>query len=225
MNGVARSALYLEKGNTTQMLRLKNLSNKYQKRLIRPIYAQTQATPYATSLDDQTLTGNAATGRTSFRNGDGSRYLPKSGDTSPLGTRSADAFTTKGSLASGLVMVRTVGEKVAVATGVDSAAERPFGLLANFVGGDLDDLGDENTVGVWRGAQHAFFEILAPAFDDTAGDGITAAVTASLAGGTANLYAGTDGRLFYDASQGNRIAVARLIERPSASRILIELLV
>jgi hypothetical protein len=32
------------------MLRLKNLSNKYQKRLIRPIYAQTQATPYCDFL-------------------------------------------------------------------------------------------------------------------------------------------------------------------------------
>jgi hypothetical protein len=60
------------------MLRVTRLANKYQKRLIRPIYAQTQATPYATTLDDQTLTGpNAETGRTSFKNSDGSRYLPK----------------------------------------------------------------------------------------------------------------------------------------------------
>lgn len=205
------------------MLRLKNLSNKYQKRLIRPIYAQTQATPYATSLDDQTLTGpNAATGRTSFRNGDGSRYLPLSGDTNPLGTRTAAAYTTKGSLASGVVMVRTVGEKVAVGTGID-ALEQPFGLLANFVGGDLDDLGDENTVGVWRGANHAFFEILAPGFDDT---GLAAAYAAIANGvGSVKLYAGPDGRLVYLSSPSTRIAVARLIERVSSSRILIELLV
>lgn len=208
------------------MLRLKNLSNKYQKRLIRPIYAQTQATPYATSLDDQTLTGpNAATGRTSFRNGDGSRYLPLSGDTNPLHTRTAAAFTTKSSLASGVVMVRTVGEKVAVAAGPDDGTERPFGLLANFVGGDLDDLGDENTVGVWRGAQHAFFELLAPAWDDT---GLSAAASAGAAtvGGSVNLYAGADGRLVYVSSpNAARIPVARLIERVSSSRILIELLV
>src|SRR4051812_39902287 len=102
------------------MLRLKNLSNKYQKRLIRPIYAQTQATPYATQFDSQTLTGpNAAAGRTSFKSGDGSRYLPKSGDTSPLHTRTGDAFTLKNSLTPGAVMVRTIGEDVAVAAGPD----------------------------------------------------------------------------------------------------------
>lgn len=208
------------------MLRLKNLSNKYQKRLIRPIYAQTQATPYATSLDDQTLTGpNAATGRTSFKNSDGSRYLPLSGDTSPLYTRTANAYTLKNSVVPGTVMVRTVGEKVAVATGPDDGTERPFGLLANFVGGDLDDLGDEDSVGVWRGADHAFFELLAPAWDDT---GLASALNATAAkkGGSVYLYAGADGRLVYVGSpNAARIPVARVIERPAASRILIELLV
>ncbi len=208
------------------MLRLKNLSNKYQKRLIRPIYAQTQATPYATSLDTQALTGpNAATGRTSFKNGDGSRYLPKSGDTSPLHTRTADAYTTKGSLVPGSVVVRTVGESVAVAAGPDDGTERPFGLLANFVGGDLDDLGDEDQVGVWRGANHAFFELLTPAWDDT---GLSTALSQAAAktGGSVLLYAGADGRLVYVSSpNAARIPVARVIDRPSASRILIELLV
>lgn len=208
------------------MLRVRNLSNKYQKRLIRPIYAQTQATPYATSLDEQTLTGpNAATGRTSFKNGDGSRYLPKSGDTSPLYTRTADAYTLKNSLVPGTVVVRTQGEKVAVASGPDDGTERPFGLLANFVGGDLDDLGDEDQIGVWRGANHAFFELLSPAWDDT---GLSTALSQSAAvkGGSVYLYAGADGRLVYvDSPNAARIPVARVIERPAASRILIELLV
>lgn len=208
------------------MLRLRYLSNKYQKRLIRPIYAQTQATPYATSLDDQTLTGpNAAAGRTSFKNGDGSRYLPKSGDTSPLHTRTADAFTLKSGIVPGTVMVRTLGEKVAVSAGPDDGTEQPFGLLANFVGGDLDDLGDEQTIGVWRGANHAFFELLAPAWNDT---GLAAALADSKAttGGNVYLYAGADGRLVYVASpNAARQPVAKVIERPAASRILIELLV
>ena len=213
------------------MLRLKNLSNKYQKRLIRPLYAQTQATPYAATLDAQTLTGpNAETGRTSFRNADGSRYLPKSGDTSPLNTRTADAHTTKNSLTSGLVMVRTVGEQVAVATGIDDGTvERPFGLLANFVGGDLDDLGDEENVGVWRGPD-AVFELLAPAFNDS---GLASAATASAAtkGNYVKLYAGEDGRLCAASqlSGGSANAatpiVAYLIERVSASRIVIDLAV
>jgi hypothetical protein len=207
------------------MLRLTRLSNKYQKRLIRPIYAQTQATPYATSLDTQTLTGTGAeTGRTSFKNPDGSRYLPKSGNTSPLHTRSADAYTLKNSLTPGIVMVRTEGEKVAVAAGPADGSEQPFGLLANFIGGELDDIGDEDTIGVWRGANHAFFELLSPAWDDT---GLATALgeTANKKGGNVYLYAGTDGRLVYKASAESRPPVARVIDRPAASRILIELLV
>lgn len=214
------------------MLRLKNLSNKYQKRLVRPLYAQTQATPYAATLDDTTLTGpNAATGRTTFRSSDGSIYLPKSGDTSPLYTRTADAYTLKGGLASGLVMVRTTGDKVAVATGInDGSVERPFGILSNFVGGDLDDLGDENQVGVWRGSGGAVLEILAPAFNDT---GLSAAYTATAAikGAPVKLYAGADGRLCASSqlsgasANAATIPVAHLIERVSASRIVIDLLV
>lgn len=208
------------------MQRLKNLSNKYQKRLIRPIYAQTQATPYATSLDEQTLTGpQAAAGRTSFKNGDGSRYVPQSGDTSPLHTRTAASFTLKNSLTPGLVMVRTIGESVAVAAGPDDGTERPFGLLGNWIGGDMDDVGDEDSIGVWRGANHAFFELLAPAWDDT---GLASALsqTAAQKGGSVLLYAGADGRLvFVSSPNANRIPVARVIDRPSASRILIELLV
>lgn len=214
------------------MLHLKNLSNKYVKRTIRPIYAHTQATPYATSLDTQTLTGsNAASGRTSFKNSDGSRYLPLSGDTSPLNTRTATAATYKNSLVAGVVMVRTVGEKVAVATGLnDGTVEQPFGLLANFVGGDLDDLGDEDSVGVWRGANHAFFEIFAPAFDST---GLSAAFAGAAVskGAPLKLYAGTDGRLTLGANLSGGSAnaatpaVARLVDVPAATRIIVELLV
>lgn len=213
------------------MLRLKNLSNKYQKRLIRPLYAHTQATPYATSLDDQTLTGpNAATGRTSFRNSDGSFYLPLSGDTSPLATRTATVHTTKNSITAGLVAVRTLGEKVAIGTGINSGVvERPFGLLANFLGGDLDDIGDENTVGVWRGPD-AVFELLAPAFNDT-GLSTAYSLSATSKGAPVKLYAGADGRLCADtqlsgaAANAATIPVANLIERVSASRIIIDLLV
>jgi hypothetical protein len=194
------------------MLRLKHLSNKYQKRLIRPEYAHTQATPYAVTLDD------------TFRDSEGSIVLPKSGDTNPLGTRSADAHTTKNSLTAGLVAVRTVGEKIGIATGADDGSEVPFGLLANFVGGDLDDVGDENQVGVWRGPDSTF-TLLAPAFDDT---GLAAAFSDPLTSGgkPVLLYAGADGRLKYVASpNAARVPVARLIDRPSASRITVDLLV
>lgn len=161
--------------------------------MIRPLYAQTQATPYAAVLDD-TLRDAAF-------------------DWNFTGA----SFKYKGGLVPGTVMVNR-GDKVTVATGADVAL-RPFGLLANFVGGELDDLGDENFVGVWRGPD-AVFEILAPGFDDT---GLSAAWDASTQGLPVPLYAGTDGRLKYIASAGNRLIVAHLIERPNANRIVVDL--
>jgi hypothetical protein len=175
------------------MLRITNLKNKYQKRLIRPLYAQTQATPYAAVLAD------------SLRD--------SAGDWTFTGA----SFKYKGGLVPGTVMVNR-GEQVSVATGAD-AALRPFGLLANFVGGELDDLKDEDFVGVWRGPD-AVFEILAPGFDDT---GLSAAWDASTPGLPVPLYAGVDGRLSYVAVPGNRIVVAHLIERPNANRIVVDL--
>jgi len=179
------------------MLRIRNLKNKYQKRLIRPLYAQTQATPYAAVLDP------------SFRDVSNNLVLPGA------------AFLYKGGLVPGTVMSNK-GDNVTVATGAD-AALRGFGLLANFVGGELDDLGDENFVGVWRGPD-AVFEILAPGFDDT---GLSVAWTASTPGLPVPLYAGVDGRLTCQPGGGapgtNRLIIAHLLERPNQNRIIVDL--
>jgi hypothetical protein len=154
------------------MLRISKLSNKYQKRLIRPLYAQTQATPYAAVLDD------------TLRDATTKAY-----------TLPSAAFKYKSGLVPGTV-VTNLGEKVLPATGANPSAQdglRAFGLLANFVGGELDDLGDESYVGVWRGPD-AVFEILAPGFDDT---GLSTAWAASSQGIPVPLYAGPDSRLAY----------------------------
>jgi len=187
------------------MLQVRNLSNVFQKRLIRPLYAHTQATPYAAVLD------------ASLRNTDGSFRAPLATDTLPL-TRSAAAFTLQGGIVPGTVMVKGAGESAVVASGAN-VAEQPFGLLANFVGGTLDDIKDENNIGVWRGPD-SVFEILAPGFDDT---GLAAAYAAATPGNPVKLYAGVDGRLVYVATPGNRIPVAFLVERTSASKITIDL--
>ena len=187
------------------MLQVRTVSNALQKRLIRPLYAHTQATPYAAVLD------------ASLRNSDGSFRKPLAADTTPL-ARSADAYTLQNGLVPGTVVVKGAGESVVVASGAN-AAEEPFGLLANFVGGNFDDIKDENNVGVWRGPD-SVFEILAPAFDDT---GLAAAYASATPGNPVELYAGTDGRLVHVASPGSRIAVAKLIERTSASKIVIDL--
>lgn len=188
------------------MQRIGKLSNKFQKRLIRPLYAQTQATPHAATLDP------------SLRNTDGSFRKPLAADSLPV-ARSADAYTLKNGLVPGTVMLQGPGDSMVVATGANSAALRPFGLLANFVGGELDDLGDENPIGVWRGPD-SLWELLAPAYDDT---GLAAAYAASTAGNPVPLYAGVDGRLVYNASPANRVLVAYLYERVNASRIVIDL--
>src|SRR4051812_16174331 len=117
------------------MLKVRNLSNVMQKRLIRPLYAHTQATPYAAVLDP------------SLRNVDGSFRAPLAADTLPV-ARSANAFTLQGGLVPGTVMVKAAGEGMVVAPG-GTGAIQPFGLLANFVGGTLDDLQDNNEIGVW----------------------------------------------------------------------------
>jgi len=115
------------------MLRIRNISNQFQKRTLRALYAQTQATPYAATL------------HASLRNTDGSFRAPLSSDTLPL-ARSANAFTLQGGLVPGQVVAKSAGESVVVHNGV--AGVKAFGLLANFVGGTLDELGDENQVGV-----------------------------------------------------------------------------
>lgn len=189
------------------MLRIRNLSNQFQKRTIRPLYAQTQATPYAATLDP------------SLRNTDGSFRAPLGADTVPLNRGGVAAFTLQGGLVAGQVVAKGAGESIVVHNGI--AGVRAFGLLANFVGGTLDDIQDENQVGVWRGPD-SVFEILAPAFNDT---GLAAAYSAATPGNPVRLYAGTDGRLgaAVPGSATTDDIVALLVERTSASKIVIDL--
>lgn len=187
-----------------------NIQFTAQKRLIRPTYAQTQGYPYAAYLDP------------SLRNTDGTIRIPQSTDTTPTYpiARSANAFTLDGSLVPGTVMIKTVGENVAVAPGGTSAVQ-PFGLLGQWVGGTFDNVGLNNQVGVWLGPD-SVYTLLAPAWNDT---GLAAAVAAAAAGSPVLLYAGTDGRLAYNGSPGSAVAVAQVVDRPSASQLLIKLLI
>lgn len=189
------------------MLRIRNLSNQFQKRTLRALYAQTQATPYAATL------------HASLRNTDGSFRAPVATDTLPL-ARSAAAFTLQGGLVPGQVVAKSAGEGVVVHNGV--AGVKAFGLLANFVGGTLDELGDENQVGVWRGPD-SVWELLKPAFDDT---GLAALyATASAAAGTpVPLYAQPSGLLggTVPATATADDVVAHLVEY-TPSKIIVDL--
>jgi hypothetical protein len=189
------------------MLRITNLSNALQKRTLRVLHGQTQATPYAGTL------------HAALRNTDGSFRAPVTADSTPV-DYTANTFTFQSGLVPGTVMMKGPGESFMPAAGA-ATGEVPFGLLANFVGGTLDDLKDSNEIGVWYGPG-SVYEVLYPAFDDT---GLAAAYAAAAVGNPLKLYAGTDGRLIYIASPGARVAVAELIERRSAGVIQIKLLV
>lgn len=194
------------------MLRIGNLKNKYQKRLIRPLYAQTQATPYAAIIADTVKTAKD----TGVWTGVGSGSL----------SNAANGGLYKGGLMPGTVMVAK-GDAVDVASSATGGGlQRHFGLLANFVGGELDDLGNEKYVGVWRGPD-SVYEILAPGFNDT---NLLNVWTSSVVGQPVPLYAGANGLLcevgqLSGAAASSRQIVAYLIERPSQNRIIVDLVV
>lgn len=185
------------------MLRLTNLANKYQRRTLRALYAQTQAYPY-----DATLVSTFDRTDLAF-----------------------DLGSTAAALIPGAVAKKVVGETVDLAVAADNA--RSFGLFANFVGGELSDIpSDFAQVGVWRGAG-GVFELLAPAFDDTglsteAGteDGAAAneVYLAPSAAGVLVLSQDAAGWAGTIAGDENN-TTARLMKMLSANAIIVELLV
>lgn len=194
------------------MLRLQNLGNVNRRRTLRALYAQTQAYPYAATLDsnfDRTATN-------------------------PFDDA---AHAGKAAIWPGMVAVKTVGENVGPnsdafvgsPSGGNYDARRPFGLFANFVGGELDEIGTRSEVGVWRGTG-SVFEILAPVFNDGEGD---------LANEAANEHGTASGEIYMVADENARLlwansarpgmdwhqATARLVKFLSPKAIIVELLV
>lgn len=194
------------------MYRANKIGNRHNKRTLRVVYGQTQAYPYAASL------------HSSFRGTDGSLLIDgtSSDPTTIAGsanpTRGANAFKYQNGLLAGMVVTLVPGtEQIKIAAGnAAQAGEQPFGLLANNVGGTLDEVGDYDEIGVWRSGQGGVFEVLAPAFG-------TISLTATNAGATTPLYAGTDGRLTTTAPSGSPVAVANLLQVVGTTRILIDL--
>lgn len=191
------------------MLRLQKLANVNKRRTLRAMYAQTQAYPYAATLD-------STVDRTS---------------TNPF---SISAEAGKAAIWPGQVAAKMVGENVKVAAADEV---RAFGLFANFVGGELDELGDRAEVGIWRGAG-SVFEILAPVFNDT---NLSTAAAAEDGAHANEVYLGADstGRLAaltlsdvvpphgdnVTTISGDPRATARLIKRVGDGAIIVELLV
>ena len=183
------------------MLRLTNLANKYQRRTLRPLYAQTQAYPYDAIL-------SSAFVRTTMFDSD-----------------TPAAVASKAAIMPGLVASKLVGEIVTL-SGAWTASERAFGLFANFVGGELSDIpSDFDKIGVWRGAG-GVFEILAPVFSDANAPATLAAAEDATAAKEVYMNSNAKGQLEAAAAGANVInTTAKLISSLSANAIIVELLV
>lgn len=119
----------------------------------------------------------------------------------------------------GMVATKTTGELVKVASGTDV----PFGLFANFINGQMDELGGGTEIGVYRGGPDAMFEVLAgPNSTETPLDAsVTWTTLNSTAGGVA-LFQKSDGSgQLSNATSGP--VVARLVEAVSNSKIIVTL--
>lgn len=212
-----------------------------QKRLLRPVYAQTQGYPHMAFLDPSLRYSSTGASPGFIR-------IPTASDTqgatatgaggpSPF-TYNAAPFTLQGSLTPGLVMVKSSyasggagGEYAAVSPGQGSSnttpALQPWGLLGQWVGGTFDGVGQNSGISVWQGPDSEY-EILAPGFNTT---GLATAVAGQTAGTQLLMYAGSDGRLCVasalsgGAAAANSQPVARLIDYIAGSRIIVQLLV
>jgi hypothetical protein len=186
-----------------------NINLTAQKRLLRVVQGQTQATPTSGYLDP------------SLRNTTGGIRIPLSTDkagvvsagaaaASPF-TRTATAFTFEGSLVPGTVLVKTVGENYAIADG--GTATEVFGLLGQWVGGTFDGVKNTNNVSAWQGPD-SIYDLLAPGFGTIS----AAKVAEQKEGKLIPLYAQADGRLTTEKPT-NETVIGEVIEyNPSVLR-------
>lgn len=183
------------------MLRLTNLANKYQRRPLRVLYGQTQASPYDAQLSSAfSRTGGAIEG-----------------------TATTGITGAKAAILPGLVANKLVGETVTV-SGAFASSNRAFGLFAQYVGGELTDIPtDFDRVGVWRGAG-SVYELLAPVFSTTN----LSTYAAAEDGAAANeVYLESNAKGQLEANNGAHVInqTARLVNYLSANAIIVELLV
>jgi hypothetical protein len=186
-----------------------NINLTAQKRLLRVVQGQTQATPTSGYLDP------------SLRNTTGGIRVPLSTDkvgvvsagaaaASPF-TRTANAFTFEGSLVPGTVLVKTVGENYAIADG--GTATEVFGLLGQWVGGTFDGVKNTSNISAWQGPD-SIYDLLAPGF------GVISAVKVAeqKEGKQILLYAQANGLLTTEKST-NETVIGEVIEyNPSVLR-------
>lgn len=122
----------------------------------------------------------------------------------------------------GMVAVKTTGEQMDYAR---ANTDIPFGLLNNFVNGDMDDLGGGTEIGVWVGGRDAVFEVLAgPSSTETPLDPAVTWTAWNATRGGVPIYSNTVGRLTTTgAAVGTGFKVATLVEAVSNNKIIVQL--
>jgi len=178
-----------------------------QKRTLRVIQGQTQATPTSGYLDPslRTETGGIRAPLSTDKAGVKSTGAAA---VSPF-TRSANAFTYEGSLPPGLVLVKTAGENYAIADGgAEEGGTAVFGLLGQWLGGPWDGVKQNNQISAWQGPDSQY-QVVAPAFNTEE----IATKAAEMANGKkVPLYVAPDGRLTAKEPSKVQTVIAELIE-------------
>lgn len=172
------------------------IANSAQKRTLRPLYAQHQATPYGGFLDP---------------NWDRSFDILPGSVLSRLTAEVFTPFTTGSS-----------GTSVSSDPVLPSVYARPFGLSALFIAPQLgiDEVTatGTNLVTVWNGGPDAVFEVVAPAFDTEANwSGLNPT------NGSRQLLTANSVGLLTPTGATNYNAVAELIDVESTDVILVRL--
>lgn len=120
----------------------------------------------------------------------------------------------------GMVAAKTTGEQVRVA----NATLVPYGLFANFINGQMDELGGGTEIGVYRGGPDAMFEVLAgPNSTETPLDSTVTWTALNATAGGVPLYSNASGQLTNVGTPGTNPIVARLVEAVSNSKIIVTL--
>ncbi len=188
-----------------------NINVTSQKRLLRVVQGQTQATPTSGYLDPSLR--NTSGGIRRPLKTDEAGVTPEGAAAPAPFTRTADAFVFEGSLVPGTVLVKTVGENYAVADG--GTATGIFGLLGQWVGGTFDGVKNTNNISAWQGPDSEY-DLLAPGFNPTE---VAEKVAENKEGKDVFLFAGKDGRLTV-AEGTNKTKIATVVEyNPSVLRL------
>lgn len=195
-----------------------NINVTSQKRLLRVVQGQTQATPTSGYLDPslRNTTGGIRRPLKTDKEGE----VPSEGAAAAPFTRTADAFVFENSLPPGLVLVKTKGENFAIADGkackkVTEAGGAVFGLLGQWVGGTFDGVKNTNNISAWQGPDSQY-DLLAPAFDP---ETLSTNAAKMEKGERVPLWVGADGRLT-SVKKELEVEVAELVEyNPSVIRV------